>query len=402
MARSQSSSSSHLSRDSARLVALSLALHSSGSKLEDRYWEKEMCTALTKLMKSGNDPAIDAALDHMSTLHPGGYEVLIEQAETVSESYVITHEGKNYDVLLLVAPLVAWTRYSIPATTIPTASLKILGDQLKKHILSKHAKIALMPHLASLDQMPRTFCETWNWMQRLGEIAVGKSKDTPLLNAEPESFNMLADTRYLVAAVLVPEGETIFRWQEEPGELGEARKLCLANWTSHTQDTFNKLLTGCGFEMIVPDAYYVSNREADRRVRPLSVKAAVAWLCGALNIEATQLRAVVAGCGEERIEEYRIGFTQKNQAEVIYGCLWPLYGPEDAEDESERDAPIDTIDEIAALLKECGVTDIRRLPGILPPESCEDCTAPYFPNASGEMVHAELPADAETAPTHFH
>ena len=59
-------------------------------------------------------------------------------------------------------------------------------------------------------------------------------------------------------------------------------------------------------------------------------------------------------------------------------------------------------DHIAALLKECGVGDVRRLPGILPPDYCEDCGAPFFPNPAGEMVHAELPEDAETAPTHFH
>lgn len=402
MPRSQSSPLSRLSRESARLVALSLALYSSGSRIEDRYWEKELATQLTKLMRNKNDMAIDAALEHMSKLHPGGYEVLIEQAETLSESCVLVHEGHRYDVLLLVAPLVAWTRYSIPATTIPLASLKILGDQLKAQVLSKHARVALMPHLASLDQMPRTFCETWDWMQKLGALTLGISSEIPKLNVETEAFNMLADTRYLVAAVAVPEGETIFHWQDEPGELGDARKQCLAHWTEHTQSTFNGLLAGCGFEVLVPDAYYVSNREADRRVRPLSVKAAVSWLGSALNVESSQLRAVIAGCGEERIDEYRIGFTQKNQPEVIYGCLWPLYGPEDEQDRPEHEMPLETTEEIAALLKECGVTDIRRLPGILAPEFCEDCGAPYFPNPSGEMVHAELPENAETAPAHFH
>jgi len=222
----------------------------------------------------------------MSKLHPGGYEVLIEQAETLSESCVLVHEGQRFDVLLLVAPLVAWTRYSIPATSIPAASLKVLGDQLKAQILSQHAKVALMPQLASLDQMPRTFCETWDWMQKLGALTLNIGTETPKLNVETEAFNMLADTRYLVAAVAVPEGETIFRWQDEPGELGDARKHCLANWAEHTQATFHGLLAGCGFEILVPDAYYVSNREADRRVRPLSVKAAVSWLGGALSVEA--------------------------------------------------------------------------------------------------------------------
>ena len=40
--------------------------------------------------------------------------------------------------------------------------------------------------------------------------------------------------------------------------------------------------------------------------------------------------------------------------------------------------------------------------GLLPPDYCEDCGAPYFPNPLGELVHAELPEDAEAAPAKFH
>jgi len=404
MARLRSSSTStRLTRDASRLVALALALHSSGSRVEDRYWETELATLLTKLMRAKNDDAIDAALDHLSQAHLGGYEVLIEQAETLSESCVLTQDDKRYDVLLLVAPLVAWTRYSIPACEVPIGPAQALREHLQSHILARNTQIALFPHLASLDQMPRTFCETWDWLHKLGQAAIGASYIAPTLNSEPEAFNMLADTRYLVVAVAVPEGQPLFRWQEEPGELGQGRESCLEKWAANTQEIFAHLLPGCGFEILTPDAYYVSNRDADRCVRPLSVKAAVSWLGTALNIDAGQLRAVVAGCGERRVDEYRIGFTQKNQNEVVYGCLWPLYGREDDHPLLDHEPPpVETIDEIAALLKECGVNDIRRLPGILTPEFCEDCGAPYFPNPNGEMVHAELPEDAETAPAHFH
>lgn len=404
MARPRSTTSStRLTRDASRLVALSLALHSSGSRVEDRYWETELATLLIKLMRAKNDVAIDAALDHLSSTHLGGYEVLIEQAETLSESCVLEHAGKRYDVILLVAPLVAWTRYSIPACEIATSVTQALREHLQAHVLATGAQVALMPHLASLDQMPRTFCETWDWLQKLGHAALGTLYSAPTLNTEPDAFNMLADTRYLVGAVAVPEGQPLFRWQQEPGELGEGRTVCLERWTEHSKPIFTHLLPGCGFEILTPDAYYVSNREADRRVRPLSVKAAVSWLGAALNIEAAQLRAVIAGCGERRADEYRIGFTQKNETEVVYGCLWPLYGREDDQPLLEHEPPaLETVEEIAALLKECGVNDIRRLPGILSPEFCEDCGAPYFPNPNGEMVHAELPEDAETAPAHFH
>src|SRR3546814_15207059 len=78
---------------------------------------------------------------------------------------------------------------------------------------------------------------------------------------------MLADTRYVVAAVAVPAGAPVFRWQEQPGDAAHSRDSCLANWVEQAQPTLAALLPGCGLECLLPDAYYVRNREADRRAR---------------------------------------------------------------------------------------------------------------------------------------
>jgi hypothetical protein len=330
----------------------------------------------------------------------GAYEILIEQAETLSESMKIEKNGVHYDILLVVAPIVAWTRYAIPTGPIAAGAQQALMAQLHGHVLSSKARSSLMPVLVSVDQMPRTFSETWQWLQRLGTQALGAETAKPALNTETETANMLADTRYIVAAVAVPEGEPIFRWQEQLGEADASRDACQEQWAAQAQPTLANLLPGCGFEALLPDAYYVSNREADRRVRPLSLRAAVSWLEGAVSLEASQLRAVVAGCGESRIDEYRIGFTARSSNDVYYGCVWPLYGRE--EDLPADEGQPDVVDEIAALLKEYGVTEVRRIPGVLPPEYCEDCGAPYFPNPLGELVHAELPEDAEASPAKFH
>lgn len=402
MPRTRSTSPNRLTRDAAKIVSLALALHSSGSRVEDTYWENLLATALTKLMRAGSDSVIDAAIDHLSKTNLGGYEVLVEQCETLSESCVLEKDGQEYDALLVVAPLVAWTRYSIPTVSLAQKDLDAITVLLREHVLAAGTEIGLLSKLASLDQMPRTFSETWQWMHRLGCQSIGLSSMRPDLNREPEGVNMLADTRYVVMAVSAPKGNALFRWQEEPGELGEGRAACLEKWSAGTQDLFNRLLPGCGLEVLIPDAFYVSNREADRRVRPLSLKAAVAWLGGALSLEPRALRAVIAGCGEQQVDEYRIGFTQKNENDVIYGCLWPLYGrEEEISDPSDAPQP-STEEQIIAVLNECGVQDIRKLPGLLTPEFCEDCGAPFFPNPLGEMVHAELPEDAETAPQHFH
>ncbi|OZI17813.1 hypothetical protein CAL18_11755 [Bordetella genomosp. 7] len=399
MARARSTSSPRLSRDASRLAALAQSLNRSGSRVEDRYWENLLADAIRKLMRSAQDGHLEAALDHLAQRDPGAYEVLIEQAETLSESMHIDKNGQRHDVLLIVAPVVAWTRYSIPTGPIAESAQQALLAQLHGHVLAEGASVALLPWLASIEQMPRTFSETWQWMQRLGDQALGGDAGMPELRNDSEAANMLADTRYVVAAVAVPEGAPMFRWQEQPGEHASSRDTALANWVAQAQPTLAAMLPGCGIECLLPDAYYVSNREGDRRVRPLSLRAAVSWLEGAVNLAPGELRAVVAGCGDVRIEEYRVGFTARNSNDVYYGCVWPLYGRD--EETPGEDQP-DTVDEIAALLKEYGVHDLRRIPGVLPPEYCEDCDAPLFPNPLGELVHAELPEDANTAPAQFH
>jgi len=400
MARFRARASTQLNRDAQRLVALATGLDRSGSRVEDRYWEEKIAGLIPRLLQEGQDETIESALEHLVQGGTGAYEVLIEQAETLSESVTLVQNEKPYDVLLLVAPLVAFTRYAIPSGPLAKDVAATLATQLHRHILADGVKLGLMPHLVSVDQMPRTFAETWEWLQALGMRSLGHDVENPTLHNDIEANNMLADTRYVIGAVSVPSGEPVFRWQRDQGSPAEARDRALAAWVEHTQATFASLMTGCGFEALLPDAYYVSNREADRQMRPLSLKAAVNWLQSSIQLEPSELRAVVGGCGEERIDEYRISFTARESKDVLYGCVWPLYGREDENIEGDDQPTV--VEEIAALLKGLGVAEVRQLPGLLPLEYCEDCGAPYFPNPLGEMVHAGLPDDATETPQHFH
>ena len=75
--------------------------------------------------------------------------------------------------------------------------------------------------------------------------------------------------------------------------------------------------------------------------------------------------------------------------------------------EQETDKPA-AVGDMAALkqqfeqLKEAGVAEIHLWAEINEPEFCEDCGAPLFPNARGDVVHAEMPEDVEPDITHFH
>ncbi len=105
---------------------------------------------------------------------------------------------------------------------------------------------------------------------------------------------------------------------------------------------------------------------------------------------------MVAGFGEERVDEYRVGFTVDGDSHVAHGVVWPLYG---REDESARPGPIE---DLLAELSQCGVTEVKKLTGTFEPEYCDDCGAPLFANPEAEIVHAELPEEADSPAAHFH
>jgi len=438
MAYFRSSTPVRQTRDSARLMAYAQALDASGSRVEDRYWEGLITQVLTRLLRTGNDAPLEAALTRLAQENTGGYDVLVEQAETLSESATITHEGRQYDALLIVLPIAAWTRYQIAVGDIAPAHLDALAAQLHEHVLAMDTRLALFPRLVSIDQMPRSFSETWQWLQRLAQQALGAGQAKLVLPDEEDLAQLLADTRYVVGVVAVESGRAMFRWQEilekkavkkplktpvknsdpalaaaanpEPASEPDAappraamdRRACEEQWIAQATPVIAELLPGCGFECLLPDAYYVSNRAADRRVRPLALQAAVAWLESVLGIPTSQLRAVLAACGDEEAEEYRIGFTVRQGNDVLYGCIWPVYERGDApglDAESGESGPeADIIERLKAL----GVGDVRRLAGLFPAEFCEETNTPYFPNPLGEMVHAEMPVGADDGPGHYH
>jgi len=395
MPRSRAKSPPRLTRDAERLIALSNGLNASGSLTEDRFWETGMSSLVAKLLENGNDAPIDGALDHLYQTNLGAYDTLIELVENESESVVAMQGDRAWQGLLVAAPIVAWSKYAIPSGGIPRDEAEILRVQLQAHVLAQGARVTLVPYLYSIDQLPRHFSELRRLTARLADAAI--TNEVPRLDFArlPETASLLADTRFLIACAAVPRGDPLFRWQEDSsGHAGRAGSL--EQWIAQARPTISKLLPGCVFECLLPDAYYVNCRESDRRVRPFGIRAAVSFLENALKVKAAELQATVAGFGEERVDEYRIAFTRGEEPEVAHGVVWPLYG---REDESARPGPLD---EVMEQLTQCGVTEVKKLSGTFTPEYCEDCGAPLFANAEGEIVHAELPEEADTQAAHFH
>lgn len=423
MRRPQKRSATKLSADSQRLILLAQALIQSSGRLEERAWEKELDALLHKLFRTHHQETVDAALEHAFKAQSAIYEVLMQSAEAASESSQVEHEGVRYDALLIAAPILAWTRYSIPSGAILAASAASLEDSLKKHVLTPDVKMALSPCLFSIDQLPKNHAETFGLLQQLAQAALKNSATRPAANP-PETVPFLADTRYVLAAVVVPSGAPLFQWQTELSAIGQEQAL--SQWKLHARPCIEQLLPGCGVDLLLPTAYYAGCREADREIRPHSIQAAIHYLTHALDLEAADLQAIIGGFGEDsyngQIDEYRVSFSIRQEEEVIYGVVWPLYDQEDDErpetamlmtttsepasakfpalQEAEALSPLN---EIVSLLKNCGIAHIKRHPGCFPMESCEDCGMPLYLDLSGELVHPEMPEDApQEGKAHLH
>jgi hypothetical protein len=419
MRRPSKDSPHKLSADSTRLVTFAQAIVQASSRIEERSWEHSLDVQLQKLLKGGHQDAIDMTLASLFKEDLNAYDVLMDCVEAASESTVVTRDENgvtvSYTALLVAVPVLAWTRFSIASGPVPADQLVTLAAHFSAHLLADGALMAMAPTLFSIDQLPRSHVETYAKTHKLAQAALKGTLLKPAVKA-PETAPFLADTRYLLVAVLAPVGAPLFRWQMPANQANfiAERTTALAQWRAQATPTITRLLPGCGIELLLPEAYYVACREADKLIRPVSIRAAVHYLTHTLTIEPSELRAVIAGFGEEaadgQIDEYRVGFTLRQSPEVIYGIIWPLYGQED-EDGTPAEglmlpgmpgisAP--PIDDILAHLNSAGVTQIKRHSEHYVAEFCDDCGAPLFADPSGELVHPEMPEDTPPGNEHFH
>lgn len=390
MKRSRFGRRGGLSRDAEQLAWMATGLAESGSRAEDRYWENAVTTLLDGILDSDDEDTLNSALDHLYSTHPRAYEELADFTESRAECGM--REDCGEDVLLIAAPILAWSRYRIPATPIPPAVLANLRVHLQAHVLATGVKLAVADFLFSPDHLPQGYCATARLADALGRAAqVGEDLRVDT-EGMPETAQFLSDTRYLLAAVAAPRGAALFAWQESARS---TREQALAQWRTQGGACLAPLLPGCALEVVLPEAYFSASRQADEDSRPYSIRASVAFLGTALETAASQLRAVIAPFHDRQLEEYRIGFTKCDQDAVLHGVVWPLLG---AEDENN-----DTPAQIEAVLKECGVRDVQNLEHRFPLEYCDDCGAPLYPSPEGEVVHAEMPEEqAEQMPRHLH
>jgi hypothetical protein len=391
MRRNRFISRARHSADAGTLGKLARRLSESASRLEDRLWERRLVELVNDRLARGFDNDIDAALDELAKSSARAYDDLADLAESCAESASIEIDGKPHDALLLAMPLLAWSRYKLPTTSLAAALVDSVTAHLAGHLAAAGTRVAVADHLFSIDQMPESFGEVYDVAQRLFEAAAHGTR----LKIDPKSLrepvSMLADTRYLLAAIVAPQGQALFHWQET-GVDPDAKLGALATFREQAGNAFQPLLTGCRYRVLSPNAFHAALRQADRELREFSLEAAVSYLKLAYDLAPASLQATLAAFEDKRSGsdfELRIGIgaTAEDDA-VIEGIVWPLLG--DEEDKA--------LEDIEAALRTLGITRVTLHAQRFPLEYCDDCGAPMFPNPAGHSVHAEPPQDSEEQP----
>lgn len=393
MKRSRFSRRNKQTPDTEELIRMATQLSLSGSRLEDAFWERRLSVLVDRLLDGNDEAALNAALDHLYGAGGRAYDELADMVEHCAEAHFHPMAGAatGQDVLLFSAPVLAWSRYAIPAGPIAPEVLANLRVQLQAHVFAADVRFGLADFFFSPDQLPQSYCETAALTGRLCKAAL-HGRDLKLdASSLAETMNFLSDTRYLIGVVCAPAGAPLFRWQEEDGSRSESHK----QWRAQGGEALRPLLPACAMEPLLPQSFHAAVREADRASRPYSLRSAVAFLQTALNVAAGSLRAVIAPYYDRQLEEFRIGFTLGDATEVVHGVVWPLLENEDEAAELPG--------QIEGVLREAGVGDVLVLDHRFPLEYCDDCGAPLYPNPDGEPVHAELPEqEAEAMPRHLH
>ena len=316
MARTRAKSPPRLTRDAERLIALANGLNASGSLTEDRFWEVEMSALVAKLLENGNDAPIDGALDHLYQTNLGRLRHADRAGrERERVGWSAMQGDRAWQALLVAAPdrglvqvrdslrarSTATTRRPCACSCRPTCSPTARARDARAVPVFDRPAAAPFLRAAPPGRAAR----------RRGDLRRDRRKlDLARL---PETANLLADTRFVVACAVVAARRAavpLAGGRVGPRRSrGQPRAMDRAG-APHAREA------AAGLRVRVPAARRVL-RELPR-VRP--ARAPLRHPRGrglprerAEGASAADLRAVVAGFGEERVDEYRIAFTLRRR-----------------------------------------------------------------------------------------
>lgn len=337
---------------------------------------RELCNAV---LAQGEDGDIEAALAHFKAEEPGGYsyEKLLAVAEDCAEA-VVDERGS---ALLLLIPVMAWSRYRNYHGVLDEDVLEKIADSVRSNFASDKASVVMGSHMLSADHLPEAFRDVRGLLERMRRLNHGEVYNIGALVREvpPPDF---ADSRYMLCVVSAQETADLF-CNTHMGLVDIARRMMNFCMQVHAELEFTMI--GSVFEVQPVGGFYQSWRESETTMRTWGLKSLVDF-ADSMGYDPDKLIATLGlfvpnAREQDKMSELRIGLSPKNQRDhVICGVSWPVIPEEvDAFSGTARD-----------ILESKGLCNIVEHEQSFSLEWCEDCGSPLYATPDGLVVHVEF------------
>ena len=370
-----------LTEESRELLNLAYRASDSTSNVEDRLVAEKIEALCSALLSRGIDSDIEAALSLLKAEEGTQYDDLLALAEGCAEYY----SDKDGAHLLVLIPVLAWSRYKIAFGKMPQEVSYEIAKLYKSHFASPKAHVSIGNSLIAAEHIPERLTEVRSLLSRL----VKPKKDASvvdisyLLTADPT--DEFSDVRYVVLGVSAETATDLFdRFSSERIEL--AHKLM--DFSLKARAVLREFMTGSMLEVQAPAAFFTAWRQAVASERLFSLKALVKYVC-IEKIRPEKLIATTAifsnlseNNAAEPQPEVRIGISFTFDANrIVAGVVWPC-------EPTELEIAQGFAKEVLTLE---GIKTVVAHDQLFPLEWCEQCGAPLYANPEGNVTHVEKP-----------
>ena len=367
--------------DAEEFMRLAQLAVNSSCRFEDKRIDNGLEALCRKHLDRGNDCDIEAALARLKDAESPAYDELLAMAEDCAQTRI---DASGAHILVLI-PILGWSRYLIASGPTDTTSLKEIATLYQKLWTTEEATVSIGNCLLSADNLPEGLTEIRHFLNLL--IDGGKNGSvvniSKILTQDPPPD--FADVRYLALAVSAKTPEKLFPSLDLDFRVYAKR---LMDFCLEARNILMTPMAGTMIDVQPPSAFFTGWRQADAAMRVFSLRALVSYVC-AMGYEPEDLSATAAiftrmGEMEQTMEtdEVRVGISINTQpSSIVAGVVVPTM-PEEYEQTQAF---------VYEVLSDAGVTAVATLPQTFPMEWCEDCGAPLYANAEGYVRHIETP-----------
>ena len=374
-----------LGRDT--LLTLAYRANDSTSDVEDAYLDGKIKALCNAALDASEESYIEAALALLKD-EPGTiYDDFLSLAEGCAESYT----DKDGIHLLILLPILAWSRYVIVCGKMPDAVALKVASLYRLYFAGPESRVTVGNTLICPEHIPERLLEV---RQLLKTLSSAKEKtalvDTSYLLTESPVPDF-SDTRYIALSVTAPDASCLF-----VDSLIDHIELShrFMEFSLKVREALRSFTTGSVIDVQYPAAFFAAWRQTALAMRVFALKALVQYVCvGSLTPDALIATTAVFSLGEENGQgpqpEIRIGISLKSKPNaVVAGVVWPCEVPE-----------LESTQDFAGqILFSQGVKSIVSHDVRFPLEWSEHCGTPLYANPEGFVTHIENPDEESAGP----